>query len=136
MQFHSTLDWHHVSFFCQKIHFNHWGREYTLSSITLFRRRRKGKGGRGRGVAGDRNQESDSSWEGSQHSFVPLEDKSNFGELELDFSSSHVTTRHPQTDSPELRHNWRGSGAENNIYPLTLTYHLMLIISHLIMLSL
>ena len=103
----------------------------------LFRRRRKGKGGRARGGAGDRNQESDSSWEGSQHSFVPLEDKSNFGELELDFSSSHVTTRHPdfgpaQADNTELRHNWRSSEAENSFYPLTLTYHLLLIISHLI----
>ena len=110
---------------------------YTLSSITLFRRRRKGKGSRARGGAGDRNQEADSSWEGSQHSFVPLEDKSNFGELELDFSSSHVTTRHPgsgqtRTDNTELRHNWRGSGAENIMYPHT--YHLMLIISHFIML--
>ena len=104
------------------------------TSIILFRRRRKGKGSR-RGGGGDHNQEADSSWEGSQHSFVPLEDKNNFGELELDFSSSHVTTRLPdfgptQSDNTEFRHNWRTSGSETIMYSSSFTYHLLLFMSH------
>ena len=92
MQFHSTLDWHHANFY-QKMGFNKWGRETFCLEINLilFRRRRKGKQGNRRG---DDNRSPDSGWESSQHSFVPLEDKNNFGELELDFSS-HVTPRHP-----------------------------------------